>query len=270
VIYYNGGGNIPLPKFDPKLDTAENFLSELEVYMRRKRIPLEDWVLMLSPIFNHNPKQILWWRRTRMVVKSWSDFVNHFRGFFASRSEMHSSLENLLTRRQQTSASFETFAFEMDLMYRKVYNLHNEDNSKEILSFIAERSLPQLKPHLLACNATDIYELVQFGAKLEVPKNVFVAKDVPQSDKKIDEPFQSRERPGRTRNGPRKDMRNRDEPSSKQKKSGPCIHCQRTNHPSEECWFKKPKAKQARVKSPEPVPEPEAPSLLSNQGNKRK
>jgi hypothetical protein len=83
VIYHNGGGNIPLPKFDPKLDTAENFLPELEVYMR------SDWVLMLSPIFNHDAKQLLWWRQTRMVVKSWRDFKNHFRGFFASGSEMH-------------------------------------------------------------------------------------------------------------------------------------------------------------------------------------
>jgi hypothetical protein len=32
-IRFQSGGSVPMPKFNPKLETAEHFLSELEVYM---------------------------------------------------------------------------------------------------------------------------------------------------------------------------------------------------------------------------------------------
>jgi hypothetical protein len=58
----------------------------------------------------------------------------------------------------------------MDLMYRKVYNLDSESNTPMIMSFISERALPNLKPHLLAYSAKDLYDLVQNGSKIEVPQ----------------------------------------------------------------------------------------------------
>jgi hypothetical protein len=59
-IIFQSGGSVPMPKFNPKLETAEHFLSELEVYMHHKCSPPEDWTLMLSPIFNQDPDQCLW------------------------------------------------------------------------------------------------------------------------------------------------------------------------------------------------------------------
>jgi hypothetical protein len=38
------------------------------------------------------------------------------------------------------------------------------------MSFISERALPNLKPHLLAYSAKDLYDLVQYGSKIEVPQ----------------------------------------------------------------------------------------------------
>jgi len=77
-IIYQAASNIPTPKFDPKLETAEYFIDEVEVYMRRKRIPQEDWVIMLSQVFNQDSEQSIWWKRAKMVAKTWDDFKSHF------------------------------------------------------------------------------------------------------------------------------------------------------------------------------------------------
>jgi hypothetical protein len=69
----------------------------------------------------------------------------------------------LVLRRQRDNESFQTVAFEMDLMYRTVHNLSSDLNVKEVFSFISERALPILKPHLLAHQAKDLYELVLYG-----------------------------------------------------------------------------------------------------------
>jgi len=105
-----------------------------------------------------------------MVEKTWDDFKSHFNSFYGSDVNKHSTIEKLLNCRQCQEESFQRFAFEMDFMFRKVYGIEESENSRDILSFISERALPSLKPHLLGCSATTLYELVQFGAKLEPSK----------------------------------------------------------------------------------------------------
>jgi hypothetical protein len=51
-----------------------------------------------------------------------------------------------------------------------------------IMSFIYERALPNLKPHLLAYSAKDLYDLVQYGSKIEVPQ---VSKPVENKTKSV-------------------------------------------------------------------------------------
>jgi hypothetical protein len=68
LIIFQFGCNIPAPIFHPKLETADNFIRELEMYLRRKRNPYEEWTLMVSPIFNKDVDQALWWKRAKMVV----------------------------------------------------------------------------------------------------------------------------------------------------------------------------------------------------------
>jgi hypothetical protein len=119
-IIFQTGSSIPAPIFNPKLETADNFIRELEMYLRRKRIPYEDWTLMLSPIFNKDVDQALWWKRAKMVAHDWETFKKHFLSFYGSESEKNNTLEKLLLRRQTVHESFQKFAFEMDLMYRKV------------------------------------------------------------------------------------------------------------------------------------------------------
>jgi hypothetical protein len=73
--------------------------------------------------------------------------------FYGSESEKNNTLEKLLLRRQTVHESFQKFAFEMDLMFRKVYNLDTESNTPMIMYFMSERALPNLKPHLLEYSA---------------------------------------------------------------------------------------------------------------------
>ena len=169
IILHSGGGNVPMPKFNSKLDTAETFLLELESYMKRRRYPEEDWVVCLSPVFNQDESQTLWWKRSKLFIKTWMEFKENFMAMYGCRENKHFSMEQLLRRRQRQDEPFQKFAFEMDLQYRKVNGINYDVGKEEVLSFISERSLPSIKAHLLGCGAKDIYELVRFAEKVEIP-----------------------------------------------------------------------------------------------------
>jgi Mn-containing catalase len=57
------------------------------------------------------------------------------------------------------------------LRRQRVHNLSSDLNVKEVLSFISERALPTLKPHLHAYQAKDLYELKLYGSKIELPQS---------------------------------------------------------------------------------------------------
>ncbi|OXA54334.1 Activity-regulated cytoskeleton-associated protein [Folsomia candida] len=170
TVVFHSGGNLPVPKFVAALDSPENFMRELELYMKRKRVMSDDWVLMLPSIFNQDKDQNLWWQSTKLSVSNWSDFRNAFMLMYGSTMTKHQSLERLLNRRQRVGESFSTFAFEMNMAYRKIFELSPDADVLPILQFIAERALPHLKSHLLSCRSANLVEMVNFGKLFESEK----------------------------------------------------------------------------------------------------
>ncbi|OXA37223.1 Activity-regulated cytoskeleton-associated protein [Folsomia candida] len=166
TVVFHSGGNLPVPKFVPHLDSPENFMRELELYMKRKRVMSEDWVLMLPTIFNQDKHQSLWWQSTKLSVSSWLDFKHEFFRMYGSTVNKHQALERLLNRRQRHSEPFSTFAFEMNMAYRKIFEPSPDADVIPILQFIAERALPHLKSHLLSCRSSN-FEMVNFGKLFE-------------------------------------------------------------------------------------------------------
>jgi hypothetical protein len=167
TVIYQSVGNIPVPKFRPHLETPENFLKEIELYMKRKRVMPEDWILMLPSIFNQDFNQQLWWQSTKLVVHTWEQFKSEFLKMYGSNMDKHQTLERLLNRRQRQKEHFNKFAFEMNMTYRKIFNLTTTSDELPILQFIAERALPHLKTPLLSCRATTLTELINFGRMFE-------------------------------------------------------------------------------------------------------
>ncbi|OXA42678.1 Activity-regulated cytoskeleton-associated protein [Folsomia candida] len=165
-IIYHSVGNIPPPKFSPNLDTAENFLQELEGFMRRKRLAPEDWILMLPSVFSSDRKQSTWWQRTKLMAKTWDEFKSNFIIMYGSDCDKMNSLEKLLNRRQSEKEDFHTFALQMDMQYRKVYQVAPSTNESEVLQFIAERALPHLRIPLFGCGAKSLVDLINFGQKI--------------------------------------------------------------------------------------------------------
>jgi hypothetical protein len=164
---YHTVGNLPLPKFRQETESADNFILELEAYMKRKRFVPEEWILTLPSIFNQDPHQSLWWQRTKLFAHTWEQFKEQFLKMYGSSSNQHQTLEKLLLRRQKPEESFEKFAFEMELQYRKLYKIVNNERDIEIIQFVAERALPYLKPHLLASNNSSLIDLINFASKIE-------------------------------------------------------------------------------------------------------
>ncbi len=197
-MIFNSVGNVPLPKFNPTNDSAHNFIMELEHFMKRKRYMPEDWILSLPSAFSHDPNQSLWWQRTKLFAHTWDEFKVHFFNMYASESDRHSTLEKLLQRRQLNTEHFQKFAFEMELQYRKVHRLVDNKNEADIVTFIAERSLPYMKGHLLASNCKNVVELINYAVKIERPIQSSQSQQQPNNNnnnqwrkKKDDQPSSS-------------------------------------------------------------------------------
>lgn len=70
TVVFHSGGNLPVPKFSPTLDSPESFMKELELYMKRKRVMSSDWILMLPTVFEQDKQQKLWWQSTKLWWQS--------------------------------------------------------------------------------------------------------------------------------------------------------------------------------------------------------
>jgi hypothetical protein len=232
--------------------------------------------MLLSPIFNQDPDQSLWWKRARMVAKSWETFKQHFRAFYGSDSDKCSALEKLLLRRQRDNESFQTFAFGMDLMYRKVHNLQSDVNVKEVLSFISERALPTLKPHLLAYQAKDLYELVLYGSKIELPQSAksdakktfsgskWVGKESPNNTEASPKPVVSE--PKALEKSPNMPSRKVEGTSESPKPKLKCTFCAKFGHSAENCRSRV-QAMKASPLNREVKPSVDPPKPADKQGN---
>lgn len=160
--------NAPPPRFNPEHDIPEFFLEELNQYLYNRGVPENDRMNHLQSIFSKERELNLWWQRTRLQVSSWKEFCSHFLKMFGTPSDYTSSLEKLLARRQKPNEKFSTFAMEMELNYLKLHRNQQVDQNT-LLTFISERALSWMVPHLLECNAHDIYELIQFASRIPPP-----------------------------------------------------------------------------------------------------
>lgn len=208
----------------------------------------EEWILMLPQVFEKDHGQSLWWRRTKLIVKTWDEFKSEFTEMYGSDSNKHQSLEKLLNRRQRASESFQRFAFEMDMQYRKVFHSSTSIKQEEVLKFVAERSLPALKPHLLTCNAKTLVELVNLARSIETSQE----KSYPQRSQQQSQSIKNADYSEKHYNGDRrnsdkseksnKDKEKKNKPSESRKSNSKksqlsCEHCpDSTNHETDSCF----------------------------------
>lgn len=191
----------PPPKFHPGHDIPEFFIEELETFFSQRNVGHEERITYMQQIFGKDKELMLWWQRTRLQVSNWEEFTMEFLKMFGTSSHYNSALEKLFNRRQQRNEKFSTFVMEMELQYLKLHHSRVVTvPTTTILSFISERALPWLVPHLLGCNARDIYELIQFAQKIPLPSQ---APQAPQH-------FQNKFQQSSSFNGkPRSDNTNR-------------------------------------------------------------
>ncbi len=248
TVIYQSVGNIPIPRFSPHLETPEFFLKEVELYMKRKRVMQDDWILLLPQIFAQDPNQTLWWQSTRLSVNNWEDFKAQFLLMFGSSMDKHTSLEKLLNRRQRNNESFTKFALQMNMQYRKIFELDPSADTQQVLQFIAERALPQLKTPLLSCRAANLVELINFGKLFEnsIPKPSFEQKSSsppPQHTKTANVDEKKNENKTSNQDKPSNPNTNNNQKKNEQKSTSSnkkCDYCPTlSNHNTRDCFKNK-------------------------------
>lgn len=252
-VLFHSVGNIPPPKFNPNIDSAENFLKELENHMERKRFIRKDWILSLPAVFNQDSNQALWWQRTKLFAHTWDEFKQHFITMYASDSDVHAALEKLLLRRQKEDEPFQKFAFEMDLQYRKVHRMTTNTKEAEIITFISERALPYLKANILGSSATTVVDLINYASKIERPvqdrshHNSIKFKSWQKADKKV-ESHQANSANSARKTPPPSNNRQQQRqpqqqvaPSAQQARPKVCTYCPHlNNHTTQNCRRRPP------------------------------
>ena len=158
-------GHIPPPKFNQELETADNFLHELELYFKQKKVHPDERLLHLSFIFKGNDELELWWLRTKLIATNWDGFIHDFTQMYGSDSDKAGALEKLYSRRQKEGEPFQKFALEMEVQYIKVNGTDSINDN--IISFISERALPSLRSHLLSAHAPSVCDLIKLAKKIE-------------------------------------------------------------------------------------------------------
>ena len=260
TVVFHSGGSIPVPKFVPHLETPENFLKEAELYMKRKRIMEEDWLLMLPSIFKDDKNQTLWWQSTKLMVSTWEDFKKEFIMMYGSATTKHQSLERLLNRRQKPHESFQNFALEMNMIYRKIFALEPSTKMDQVLQFIAERALPHLKAPLISCRAENLVELINYGKIFESS-----AKQVEESKPKyFSQAAKTQDTPTPKNTHPKVNEDKEENKSASPPRSKPtrvCSFCPgKTSHDTAYCFKNKStpaRVNIAQVEAPKQVPHSE-------------
>jgi hypothetical protein len=243
--------NLEPPKFDSNLTTAEQFLSELDLYMVQKAIRGDSRLAQLAFVFKTDSMQSLWWQRTRLRVKSWEEFQNEFKAFYGSESSRNASIEKLYSRRQQSAESFEKFALEMELMYYKVFP-ENRMDDKGVLKFIAERALPEIQGTLLAADPSDLTRLISLAKHIE---GLVVKKKTEEPKKTF--PFKKSFHFNKGKETNEAKGSDKEQVTSDQGTKGkgkPCAKCGNFGHHESKCYTKmKSPAKSQRSKSFKPT-----------------
>jgi hypothetical protein len=154
---YEIGTPLPLPIFNPACMSPDFFVSEMKEFFLWKNIPQAQWVNLIGRVFQAESDISRWWRETKSTIFTWDEFVHAFLRYEKSGVNADSLLQSLFAKRQKLHEAFESFAWDVNSIYKKV-NPHTP--VEEIIQRILNSCLPEISAMLRHVNLISVENLV--------------------------------------------------------------------------------------------------------------
>jgi len=146
-----------VPTYDASKTTPMAFTLEIEEYLTWKNVDKNNWLLLVSRIFVKDSDIARWWRETKATVKTWDEFKIAFSNYESSGQSKDKLYSDLFAKRQNLSEAFETFAWDVSGLYRKIDPAIDVQN---IIERIVNSALPELSVILRNFKYNSVAELV--------------------------------------------------------------------------------------------------------------
>jgi len=130
-----------LPTYDANKTTPAAFTLEIEEHLTWKNLDKDLWLLLVSRMFQKDSDIARWWRETKSSIKTWDEFKAAFANYEQSGQSKDRLFAELFAKRQSISEAFETFAWDINGLYRKI---DPATNIQLIIERIINASLAEL------------------------------------------------------------------------------------------------------------------------------
>lgn len=160
------GNSFPL--YDSSRMSADHFIQEVEEHLTAKGVDRANWLATVDRMFAKDSDNIKWWRITKPTIQTWKDFTDNFRSYETGIYNKDQQREELFSMRQKIDTPFETYAWDLFELYRKV---DSSIGQEEIVSRIMSSCLPELAIHLAHGTHATVAELIIEARRLIVDLN---------------------------------------------------------------------------------------------------
>jgi len=151
------------PIYDSTLMTPDYFISEAEDYFSVRNTPRASYILLVGRMLGRDSDVGKWWRATKASAGDWSDFKRLFRAYEGSTNSEDSLREQLYSKRQRLDEAFESYAWEMLTLYRRIDPSVGED---DVVSRILNSCLPEVAVLVDTQNCATVSDLVIAGRQI--------------------------------------------------------------------------------------------------------
>ena len=111
--------NIPIPRYDPRRQTANTYLSEIEAFFTVQHFRKDQFLSMVRTIMSKEVKA--WFDNVKSNIRNWKEFKELFNLKYDTQNERVLRQQILTNRKQKPNESFESFVWEMVSLSKQVY-----------------------------------------------------------------------------------------------------------------------------------------------------
>jgi hypothetical protein len=148
---------VSMPSYDSAKMTPEAFIIEIEEHLAWKNVDKSMWLKLIARMFPKDSDIARWWRETKTSAVTWEQFKVVFAKYEESGQNKDKLLSKLFAKRQAHNDAFETFAWDINGIYRKI---NPKVNPSEVIERIINSALPELSVILRNHSFNSVAELI--------------------------------------------------------------------------------------------------------------
>jgi hypothetical protein len=157
-----------IPVYDSTKTTPTAFTLEIEEHLTWKSLDPDKWLLLVHRMFLKDSDIARWWRESKTTIKTWDEFKLAFLKYEESGQSKDNLYSKLFAKKQGLTEAFETFAWDVNQIYRKI---DPAIDVKLVIERIVNSSLPEISVVLRNYNFQCVADLIFKAREIIVDLN---------------------------------------------------------------------------------------------------